>query len=316
MDIAAGHGFSALHKSLQDAGDRKRLLYLSTLPEHFVSAVQGAHEAGLVTKGTTVIVEKPVGTDLPSARALNNKLSEIFDEQHILRIDHYLGKTRVRALAEQDFATSGKSAHAVQITLAEAQDIGTRGEFYDRTGALRDMLQNHLLQLLCLVAALPGSDDLNAAKVEMLEGLLPQGKPVWGQFEGYLEVPGVEIDSHTETFVAMEVRLNIDPWRDRPFLLRTGKCLAQKQSQVVVGNEVLDLSLRGENAYAALLRDALRGDRSKFVSREEVEAAWCFIDRLRAERSAEPPESYAKGSWGPSGADALAKDAGAEWHNS
>lgn len=298
VDIPSGHGFSSLRSLLQDAGDRKRLLYLSTLPEHFVSAVQGAHEAGLVNKDTTVIVEKPVGTDLSSAQELNNKLSEVFDETNILRIDHYLGKRRVRALAERDFTALGK-AHAVRITLAEAQDIGTRGEFYDRTGALRDMVQNHLLQLVCLVAAPPSSDDLNAAKVRILEQLCVHGKPVWGQFDGYLEVPGVAAGSHTETFVAVEVRLDIDPWQDTPFLLRTGKCLAEKRSQVVVGTEVFDLSLTGENAYAALLRDALRGDRSKFVSREEVEAAWRFIDQLRTNRGTKPPKSYTKGSWGP-----------------
>ena len=119
-----------------------------------MSAVRGAHESGLITPETTVIVEKPVGTDLESARKLNQQLSEVFDEQQILRIDHYLGKERVRALADKDFRALG-GATAIEITLSESQDIGTRGEFYDRTGALRDMVQNHLLQLLCLVAAEP-----------------------------------------------------------------------------------------------------------------------------------------------------------------
>ena len=123
--------------------------------------------------------------------------------------------------------------------------------------------------------------------------------PVWGQFDGYLEVQGVEVDSHTETYVAMEVRLDLDAWRDTPFLLRTGKCLREKRSQLVVGGKAMDLSVPGENAYEALLRDALRGDRSKFVGREEVEAAWRFIDGVVAMRTPNAPLSYAGGTWGP-----------------
>ena len=313
VDVAAARGFSELREHLQASQASKRILYLSTLPEYFVSAVRGAHESGLITPETTVIVEKPVGTDLESARKLNQQLSEVFDEQQILRIDHYLGKEKVRALADKDFRALG-GATAIEITLSESQDIGTRGEFYDRTGALRDMVQNHLLQLLCLVAAEPGAKDLNAAKVEILEKLRVRGMPVWGQFDGYLEVQGVEVGSHTETYVAMEVRLDLDAWRDTPFLLRTGKCLREKRSQLVVGGKAMDLSVPGENAYEALLRDALRGDRSKFVGREEVEAAWRFIDGVVAMRTPNAPLSYAGGTWGPEEADALALNSGAcEW---
>ena len=314
VDIAGSHGFSSLHQLLENSQAAQRLLYLSTLPEHFVSAVRGAHEAGLVTKQTLVIVEKPVGTDLDSARTLNDQLSEVFDEHQILRIDHYLGKQRVRALAQMDFREQSNGA-PVQITLAESQDIGTRGEFYDRTGALRDMVQNHLLQLLCLVAADPVAENLNAAKLKVLESLGSNSEPIWGQFDGYLEVPGVTQHSHTETFVAMRVFLDLEPWRDTPILLRTGKCLERKLSQVVVGGKSIDLAQPGENAYEALLCDALRGDRGKFASREEVEAAWRFIDRLRAERALVPPLPYPRGSWGPPQADVLAKSAGEAWDN-
>ncbi len=314
VDITGSQGFSSLYQMLAKSQAPQRLLYLSTLPEHFVSAVRGAHEAGLVTKQTLVIVEKPVGTDLNSARTLNNQLSEVFDEHQILRIDHYLGKQRVRALARRDFGQPSSSA-PVQITLAESQDIGTRGEFYDRTGALRDMVQNHLLQLLCLVAVHPAAEDLNAAKLDVLEALRSASEPVWGQFDGYLEVPGVKQHSHTESFVAMQTCLDLDPWRDTPFLMRTGKCLERKLSQVVVGGQPVNLAEPGENAYEALLGDALRGDRSKFVSREEVEAAWRFIDQLRAERRFAAPVSYACGSWGPAESDALVGAAGDAWHN-
>lgn len=314
VDIAGSQGFSSLYQMLAKSQASQRLLYLSTLPEHFVSAVRGAYEAGLVTKQTLVIVEKPVGTDLNSARILNNQLSEIFDESQILRIDHYLGKQRVRALAGRDFGQQSKGT-PVQITLAESQHIGTRGEFYDRTGALRDMVQNHLLQLLCLVAADPAAEDLNAAKLEVLEALHSASEPVWGQFDGYLEVPGVAQTSHTETFFAMRTILDLDPWHDTPFLLRTGKSLRRKLSQVMVGGESIDLAQPGENAYEALLGDALRGDRGKFVSREEVEAAWRFIDQLRTERTPAPPLPYACGSWGPAQSDVLANCTGDAWDN-
>lgn len=314
VDVSGSRGFASLYQMLEKSQAQRRLLYLSTLPEHFVSAVRGAHESGLVTENTLVIVEKPVGTDLDSARTLNNQLSEIFDEHQILRIDHYLGKQRVRALAGMDFAQQSNGL-PVQITLAESQDIGTRGEFYDRTGALRDMVQNHLLQLLCLVAADPTAEDINAAKLTILQTLTADSAPIWGQFDGYLEVPGVEQDSHTETFAAMRTFLDLDPWRDTPFLLRTGKCLERKLSQVVVGGQSINLAQSGENAYEALLGDALRGDRGKFVSREEVEAAWQFIDQLRADRSSAPPISYPRGSWGPELSDVLAASAGDAWDN-
>lgn len=314
IDILGSQGFASLYQMLAKSEARQRLLYLSTLPEHFVSAVRGAHEAGLITRHTSVIVEKPVGTDLESARTLNNQLSEVFEEHQILRIDHYLGKQRVRALGKRDFTLQSNGV-PVQITLAESQDIGTRGEFYDRTGALRDMVQNHLLQLLCLVASDPATQDLNAAKLEILESLRLVSDPIWGQFDGYLEVPGVEENSHTETFTAMHMLLDLGPWRDTPFLLRTGKCLARKLSQVVVDGQPSNLAEPGENAYEALLGDALRGDRGKFVSREEVEAAWRFIDRMRAERTSLPPVSYTKGSWGPAQSDALAASVGHPWDN-
>ena len=314
VDISAGKGFSALEETLDPSPDRKRLLYLSTLPEYFVSAVRGAHRAGLITANTSVIVEKPVGTDFESARLLNTALSEVFDEHQILRIDHYLGKARVRALESQNFAelTEGGS---VQITLAESQDIGTRGEFYDRTGALRDMVQNHLLQLVCLVAADPGTNrnDVHRAKLEVLNALRLDDEPVWGQFDGYLDVDGVETDSLTETFVALNLRIDLDAWRGVPILLRTGKCMARKCSQVIVGNQVHDLSIAGENAYEALLGDALKGHSDKFVNREEVEAAWRFIDDLRLRRGSSVPVPYARGSWGPEASQQLAERVRSAW---
>ena len=113
----------------------------------------------------------------------------------------------------------------------------------------------------------------------------------------------------------MRTLLDLPPWRDTPFLLRTGKCLERKLSQVVVDGQSFDLAQPGENAYEALLCDALRGDRGKFASREEVEAAWRFIDRLRADRTLDPPHSYSPGSWGPEESDALVRFVGAAWNN-
>ncbi len=312
VDIADGAGFSSLCHALEGAGGRARLIYLSTLPELFVDAVRRAHDAGLTADSTSVIVEKPVGTDLASAASLNNQLVELFDERQILRIDHYLGKARVRALAHRDFAALTKGG-TVQITLAESQDIGTRGEFYDRTGALRDMVQNHLLQLVCLVAMRPDAIDANAAKLEVLSAIRLDHAPVWGQFDGYLDVDGVAPASRTETFVALKLRLDLPGWKGIPILLRTGKCMASKRSQVVAGGHVFDLGTPGENAYEALLLDALKGDCGKFVSREEVEAAWRFIDGLRAKRGDDRPDPYAPGSGGPEAANRLALMTGVPW---
>ena len=185
------------------------------------------------------MVEKPFGRDLASARQLNDVLHSVFREDAIFRIDHFLGKEPVENLTYFRFANSflepiwnREYIDSVQITMAEDFDVADRGKFYDEAGAIRDVIQNHLLQVMGLLAMEPPSgNDVEAsrdAKVKLLKSIRPLDpkEVVRGQYEGYREVAGVAPDSQVETFAAM--RLWIDNWRwaDVPFLIRAGKCPA------------------------------------------------------------------------------------------
>src|SRR5437667_726411 len=243
-----------------------RLYYLAVPPSLFVPTVQQLDRARFIVKGTArptarIVVEKPIGHDLESARAINDAIAQVFDEHQVYRIDHYLGKETVQNILVLRFANSifeplfnQKYIDHVQVTVAEAEGVGNRAGYYESAGALRDMVQNHLLQLLCLVATEPprslDADVIRDEKLEVLESLRPlQGEDVdtstvRGRYEagfvmgqpvpGYREEPGVDPDSRTETFVAM--RLWIDNWRwaGVPFFLRTGKRLPKRASEISV----------------------------------------------------------------------------------
>lgn len=226
------------------AGRHSPVFYLEIPPSVFGSVVRGLAGAGLTT-GARVVVEKPFGHDLASARELNEQLRACLDERQIFRIDHFLGKEAAMDIVFLRFHNSvfeplwnRDRIQAVQITLAEDFGVEGRGSFYDSVGALRDVVQNHLLQLLGLFAAEPpsvaGADGLRDKRVEVFRAI-PSADPklyVRGQYDGYRAIEGVEPDSQTETFAAL--RLEIDNWRwsGVPFFIRAGKALAVRSTEI------------------------------------------------------------------------------------
>jgi glucose-6-phosphate 1-dehydrogenase len=226
-------------------GARTAVFYLATPPSLFCPIVESLGRAGR-TEGARVVVEKPFGSDLASARELNGRLRRVLREEQIFRIDHFLGKEPVQDIVYLRFANeilepiwNRHHVESVQITLAESFGIGCRGSFYDGVGALRDVVQNHLLQVLALVAmeAPAGSTDAVADRRLDVLRAIPDADPaeyVRGQYEGYMDEDGVRPGSDTETFAA--VRLRIDNWRwaGVPFLIRAGKAMQSNLTEVHV----------------------------------------------------------------------------------
>jgi glucose-6-phosphate 1-dehydrogenase len=261
LDVTTPEGWDGLGVALQQQPDHIRIFYLATLPSLYGSSASNLARAGLIAPDSRIVLEKPVGSDYASARAINDEVGRVFDESRIYRIDHYLGKETVQNLAALRFANSlfeplwrHAAVDLVQITVAEDLGIGSRTEFYDRTGALRDMVQNHMLQLLCLVAMEPpislNHEELRNEKIKVLKALRPitpdsvkqvtvRGQYVAGAVGGQL-VPGYrdelaqDAPSDTETFVAIKAEIDNWRWADTPFYLRTGKRLPRKTSEIVL----------------------------------------------------------------------------------
>ncbi|MDQ3068998.1 MAG: glucose-6-phosphate dehydrogenase [Acidobacteriota bacterium] len=226
-----------------------RVFYLALPPQAFVSTVEGLAAAGLNASAgfTRIVVEKPFGRDLASAQALNALLHRHFDESQIYRIDHYLGKETVRNLMVFRFANplfetqwNRDRIESVDISVAESDGVGTRAAYYDGSGALRDMIQNHLTQLLCHVAMEPpaafDADAVRDEKLKVLRSMRPvqPGDARLGQYEGYLREEGVPAASSTETFASVTVYLDNWRWHGVPFVLRTGKRLQRRSTRIVV----------------------------------------------------------------------------------
>jgi glucose-6-phosphate 1-dehydrogenase len=223
---------------------RHPLYYLEMPPALFAPIVEKLGKADLL-KDARVAVEKPFGHDLTSARDLNRRLRALLDEQQILRVDHFLGKQPVVELEFLRFANQALaklwhrgSVAEIHITMAEDFGIESRGKFYDAVGTLRDVVQNHLLQVLALVAMEPpvgsSASDLNDKRAEVFRAM-PALKPsscVRGQYRGYTDVPGVAADSHTETFVALRAEIDNWRWAGVPIFLRAGKALAERVTEV------------------------------------------------------------------------------------
>ncbi len=241
-----------------------RAFYFSVAPSLFGDLAQRLHQRGIADRASRIVVEKPFGKDLKTARALNQSLAEYFNEDQIYRIDHYLGKETVQNLMAVRFANilfeplwNAQFVDHVQITVAETVGVGGRGEYYDNSGAMRDMVQNHLMQLLCLIAMEPPHcfepDAMRDEKLKVIRALDPlkPGELVRGQYRGgggddYLVEAG-DPESRTESFIAMKLHISNWRWKGTPFYLRTGKRLKSRVSEIAVTFKEPPHSIFGES---------------------------------------------------------------------
>jgi glucose-6-phosphate 1-dehydrogenase len=273
VDAKADQGWDELKKLLDSGKDTVRAFYLAVSPSIFGDIADKIRDHKLITKSTRIVVEKPIGRDLASAQILNDTIGKVFKEEQIFRIDHYLGKETVQNLMALRFANAlyeplWNSAHIdhVQITVAESVGLEGRVTYYDKAGALRDMVQNHILQLLCLVAMeAPFSMDAEGVrdeKLKVLRSLKPitsanvekqtvrgqyrAGASAGGAVNGYQEELGSASD--TETFVAIKAEINNWRWAGVPFYLRTGKRLASRMSEIVIAFKPIPHSIFGDAA--------------------------------------------------------------------
>ena len=250
VDALGTRGWEALKMTLRE--ETVRAFYFSVAPALFGQLAQRLRENGLVGPASRVVVEKPFGRDLQSARALNADLAAHFDEDQVYRIDHYLGKETVQNLMVVRFGNmlfeplwNSQYIDHVQITVAERIGVGGRGSYYDKSGAMRDMVQNHLMQLLCLIAMEPPAkfdpDAVRDEKLKVIRALdpVPPKDLVLGQYRasdtqaGFLEDVG-SANSNTESFVALKAHISNWRWAGTPFYLRTGKCLRARSSEIAI----------------------------------------------------------------------------------
>ncbi len=277
--------WSALKSALDNGNGNVRIFYLSTAPSLFVTIAQRLKESGIATPDSRIVLEKPIGRDLASSREINEGVGAVFEERNTFRIDHYLGKETVQNLLVLRFANmlvepvwSRATIDHVQITVAEEIGVEGRADYYDKSGALRDMVQNHILQLLCLVALeSPNSMDADAIRTEKLKVLSAlrrvgpndiASKTVRGQYKaglvggqkaaGYAEEVGKA--TRTETFVAIKAEVDNWRWAGVPFYLRTGKRMGARRSEIVVQFKDTPVSIFGSSVAANRLVLRLQPD--------------------------------------------------------
>ena len=378
------------------------LFYLAISPSQFGEVVEQVHRSGLLKKDgpgwQRLVVEKPFGHDLESAEVLNRELTRYAHESQVFRIDHYLGKETVQNILMFRFSNSiferlwnRESVDHVQITVSEKIGVGDRGGYYEEAGALRDMVQNHMLQVLSLIAMEPPvsleAEAVRDEKVKLLKSIRPltpetvAQQIVRGQYfagavdgqmrPGYRQETKVKPDSNVETFAALKLFIDNWRWSGVPFYLRTGKNLPMSASEVRIQfrptpnvlfaaqcgshldanaltlrlqpNEGISLRFNGKvpgttlgvrpvrmhfsydaefgaytpEAYERLLLEAIAGDATLFIRRDEVETAWKIADSIRAGwegKALTNREFYSAGTWGPIAADDLLAQLGHTWH--
>ncbi len=233
-----------------EGGSADRVYYLATAPEFFIPIVDGLGRAGMAAqKGgwRRLVVEKPFGSDRNSAKTLNRKIHAFFDESQVYRMDHYLGKETAQNILFFRFANAifepvwnRRYVDHVQISVGESVDVGHRAAYYDKAGIVRDMFQNHLLQLLALMAMEPpasfAADAVRDEKFRVYKRIRPirLEDTVRGQYDGFCGTEGVAPDSQTPTFAAMKLEIDNPRWSGVPFYLRSGKALAEKRSEIIV----------------------------------------------------------------------------------
>ncbi|MCB1626811.1 MAG: glucose-6-phosphate dehydrogenase [Xanthomonadales bacterium] len=399
VNVHEASAYGPLAELLQSLEVDPLLCYLSVAPGLYKPICSHLAGIGAVRPSTRLMLEKPIGHDFDSCREICDAVGSIFDESQVYRVDHYLGKETVQNLLALRFANSLFEpiwgAHAidhVQITVAETVGVEGRWSYYDDAGALRDMVQNHILQTLALVAMEPPSDFEASAvrneKVKVLQSLRPinahsaRQHTVTGQYvagvsgyasvPGYLQEAGAVQGSRTETYVAVAAHIDNWRWKGVPFFLRTGKRLERRSTEIMVqfrdvphnifgdsqagmdANRLhirlqpeetitlqlmskrpglsgiqlkpvaLNLSLteafdseRRRIAYERLLLDAFCGNSTLFVRRDELEAAWRWIDGIHAawDEIGLEPKAYPAGTPGPVAADRMLEAFGAQWHD-
>ncbi len=247
LDLSNGDGATSLTEQIntKQSADRPTIYYLAIAPSLFGSAVMMLKTAGLATEQARLVVEKPLGNSGKSSQKINDELATVFAEHQIYRIDHYLGKETVQNLMALRFANvifeslwNNSHVDHVQITVAETVSVDGRASYYDQYGAIRDMVQNHLLQLVCLVAMEPpahfNANQVRDEKLRVLRALRPLEADglVLGQYENYVDELGTS--STTETFVAMKLAIDNWRWAGVPFYIRTGKKLRQRASEIII----------------------------------------------------------------------------------
>ena len=270
VDATRAEDFRTLKRRIADRDEQTRVWFLSTSPSLYVATAGNMAAAGVATPAARVVLEKPLGSDRASAARINEEVARSFAEKQIYRIDHYLGKEPVQNLLALRFGNAlfeplwrrGRIRH-VQITVAEHLGVEGRAKFYDETGALRDMVQNHMLQLLCILAMEPpassDADTVRDEKLKVLRALRPidsenvEQKTVRGQYRagtiegkavpGYTDEPGVPEGSNTETFVAIKAEIDNWRWAGVPFYLRTGKRLQQQLAEIAITFDDVPLSI-------------------------------------------------------------------------